>query len=398
MTESLINSTAFDPRVPEVMDDPFPLYREITDARKPVFSRAANCWLYGSHSLCSDALADAVTYSVAKGVQFEDEDKLPSGIPLLIVTDPPEHTRLRRFMAHAFRPDSIAQFAEEFGGNMSALINAFTSVNLDLITDLALPWAIENSLSLLEIPADDRVRFREWMTVYLHRDRGDIGFTEAGNAALEQAVIYLLMVHLPRLRQGGDSFMCRLLQSEVDGTRMSDEEAAGLLLTMAVVGAEDTTRTFANVVYHLDDSANLPAGSISDAESIYALIDETIRFAPSTQYVRRTTTRAVSVAGVDVPAGAKVLILFGAANRDPDVFTQPDLFDPSRANSQRALGFSRGAHSCLGIHVARLQLKVGLEIFLDRSQRREIRYGSGEWVHAMNISGYQSLPAKLWWK
>ena len=179
---------------------------------------------------------------------------------------------------------------------------------------------------------------------------------------------------------------------------MSDEEAAGLLLTMAVVGAEDTTRTFANVVYHLDDSANLPAGSISDAESIYALIDETIRFAPSTQYVRRTTTRAVSVAGVDVPAGAKVLILFGAANRDPDVFTQPDLFDPSRANSQRALGFSRGAHSCLGIHVARLQLKVGLEIFLDRSQRREIRYGSGEWVHAMNISGYQSLPAKLWWK
>lgn len=398
MAEVVLNTTAFDPRVPDLMDNPYPLYREITNARRPVFSPASDCWVYGSHELCSSALADALTYSVKRGVQFEDEDKLPNGIPILTVTDPPEHTRLRRFMAHAFRPDSVAQFAEQFEMNMTSLIQTATDEECDLIQDLVLPWAIENSLSLLEVPDEDRAEFREWMTIYLHRDRGNIGFTQAGDAALERAVLYLIMVHLPRLREGGDSFMRRLLQSEVDGTRMTDEEAIGLLMTMAVVGAEDTARTFANVIYHIDNSIELDMRILKKEEYLYGIIDETIRFAPSTHYVRRTTTRAVTVAGVDIPANAKVLISFGAANRDPEVFTDPDVFDPQRGNCQRALGFSRGAHSCLGIHVARLQLKSGLDVFLHRNERREVSYEAGEWVHAMNISGYQKLPAKLWWK
>ncbi|WP_106396571.1 cytochrome P450 [Actinocorallia populi] len=388
--------TSFDPRSPELMDDPYPEYRWITGKGQPVYSPKADCWMYGHYDLCERALADAQTYSVARGVQFEDDEDLPEGIPLLTLTDPPEHTRLRRFMAYAFKADTVQRFAEAFRENMVASIGAVSSGSLDVMADLIMPWSIENSLTLLEVPDADRGEWRSWMAEYFRRERGNLGFTKAGDAALTQAMIYLINVHLGHLREDGDSFLRRILRHEVDGERMSDEEALGLLMTMAVVGAEDTARTFANILLHLDRSMP-PAAGLGEKEA-YAVIDETIRYAPSTHYVRRTTTRDVEENGVVVPAGSKLLVLFGAANRDPAVFTDPDVFDPGRGNSQRALGFSRGAHSCLGIHVARLQLLAGLQVVLEKSTERDIDYEHGEWVHAMNISGYQRLPGSIRWK
>lgn len=390
--------TEYTPRSAELMDDPYPVYRDIVAAGKPVFSPAADAWMYGEYELCVRALADGITYSVARGVQLDDEEELPIGIPLLTLTDPPEHTRLRRFMGNAFRANTVADFADDFRGNMRRAIDALDgATKLDLMQDLLLPWAIENSLTLLEVPEADRPDLREWMGIYLNRERGVLGFTAAGNAALEHAMIYLAAVHLNALRKDGDTFMRRILRHEVDGERMSDPEAMGLLMTMAIVGAEDTARSFANILYHQDRSLPAETGRELTEEQAYAVIDETIRHSPSTHYVRRTTTREVTEGGVTIPAGAKVLILFGAANRDPGVFTDPDTFDPARENAQRALGFSRGAHSCLGIHVARLQLLAGLEVLTERTADRDIDYDSGEWVHAMNISGYQRLQGSIQW-
>jgi hypothetical protein len=178
---------------------------------------------------------------------------------------------------------------------------------------------------------------------------------------------------------------------------MSDEEALGLLMTMTIVGAEDTARTFANIIREQDRSIGPALPLEFSDEAGYAVIDETIRHSPSTHYIRRTTTRKMVEREVSIPEGARVVILFGAANRDPLMFSNPDHFDPNRTNSQRAMGFSRGAHSCLGIHVARLQLMSGLREITKRSLKREVRYEEGEWVHAMNISGYQHLPGRIEW-
>jgi cytochrome P450 len=394
-----MNITPFDPRSAAIMDDPFPCYRDILHARGPVYSPSAEAWLFGDYENCSRILADGLTYSVARGVQLDDETEAPEDIPLLVLSDPPDHGRLRHFVAPSFRESTVKDFGTAFAENMAGALESVRGRDeVDVMAEIVMPWAIENSLELLEIPAQDREKWRDWMAAYLRRERGNIGFTTAGHVALEEAMAYVVLVHLTHLRSGGDSFLRRILRHEVDGSVMTDAEALGLLMTMVVVGAEDSARTFANVLHNLDQLSAAGRRPELDEAAMYNVIDETIRYSPSTHFVRRTTTREVVEGGVRIPAGEKVLVLFGAANRDPAVFSDPDVFDPERPNAQQAMGFSRGAHSCLGIHVARLQLREGLRVFLDNVATHDIRYDQGEWVHAMNISGYQTLPGALTWR
>lgn len=385
----------FSPLDPACTDDPYSFYKRLIQDAPAYWNEDDEFWALSRYDDIAMALRDARTFSVCKGVTYADAGIDDIGLPVLSVFDPPEHTRLRAYMSKAFQPKAVANFELGFRQHMVEQLTWSGQRTLDVIDDLFFPWAIECSLDLLSIPAEDRGQWRVWMRTYLTRERGSIGFTPAGDVALVEAVDYLANLHLPRLRGSRGSFLSEIFNAEVDGGLMTDEEALGLMIMMSIVGAEDVTRTMGNLLINLGDGARVGEELRAQPAVAAAAIDETIRHDPSTQYMRRTTAADVEVHGQTIPSGARVLLLFGAANRDPCVFRDADTYDIHRHNARAAIGFSQGAHSCLGIHVARLQMQAGFSELLARTLDWSVEPSAGQLVHALNVSGYQNLPGTV---
>ncbi|WP_139342469.1 MULTISPECIES: cytochrome P450 [Protofrankia] len=378
-----------------VTDDPYPYYKALREEQPVYYNEKDDFWALSRYDDVAGALHDPLSFSARKGTVYEDQTLEELPVPMMAFLDPPDHTRMRTMVSGSFVPKAVAGFKVAFGRNFVAQFDRLPGAELDVCQDLLLPWAIENDLELLEIPAESRPLWREWLNACFQRKRGNISFTAAGEEAIGHIMTFLAEEHLPRLYATEGTFLSRLINGSADGDRMSEVEALGFLFLMALAGPEDVARTAGYVLANVSAQPSVVELVRNDEPTRMNAIDETIRRDASTQYMRRTTAWDVDIRDTVIPEGARVLLLFGAANRDPEIFSDPDTFDIDRRNSRLAMGFSRGIHSCLGIHVSRLQMVAGLGEFFNRVESAELDLDAAESVHAMNITGFQRLPARL---
>ena len=191
-----------------------------------------------------------------------------------------------------------------------------------------------------------------------------------------------------------DDLTSALLDAEIDGDRLTDEEVVGVLFLMVVAGNETTTKLLGNAWYwgwrHPDERAK----PFRDPARIPDWVEETLRFDTSTQMLLRVTRLPVEFYGRTVPAGDRVLLLVGSANRDAAVFPEPDRYDLDRDTS-RLVSFGNGRHFCMGAPLARLESRVCLEELTKRIADYEIDDDDAQRVHSVNVRGFAALPTSV---
>lgn len=369
---------AFDPLDPAQREDPFPLL-ELARREQPVFHVPEfDLWVVTRYEDVVTVLRDHATFSSAGALRSSPDAYPPEveevlaegwpGMPYIIELDPPLHDRIRGLVTKAFTPRRIAELeptvraiAEELLGEIAPLGHA------DVIDRFAWPLPLRVLGELLGLPREDLPRLHGWGTDWLLLQQpGPVEELVDHARGLVEMQRYFVQALETREREPSDDLMGALMavRAESDDP-LSLEAVAGLPLDLVVAGHVTVTRAIGSALAlvarhpplreHLLDPALAPSA-----------IEEILRLESPAQGLFRRTTRSVTLDGAELPEGARVMAHFGSANRDGCVFERPDEVTPGREELNRHLAFGKGIHFCIGAPLARLELRVGLPLLLER--------------------------------
>ncbi|MGH0028853.1 MAG: cytochrome P450 [Myxococcota bacterium] len=387
---------AFTPYDYAFQEDPYPTYARLR-AEAPVFHEAQmGFWALSRHADVLAAFKDWRTFSNSKGVSIDpssSEGGARAGTSFLAM-DPPEHTRFRSFVSRGFTPRRVAamepRIREIAVGYLDGLVG---SGGFDVIDDFAGKLPMDVISEMLGVPAADRAALRTWADLLVHREDGVVGVPPEGIEAFGRLRAYFTDLLEELRRKPGDDLLSALLA-------LDDPEApdTGDLLSfcnlMIVAGNETTTKLLGNALYWLWRNPEQRRLLDDDPSRIPAWTEETLRYDNSSQMLMRFTLRDASVRGTRIPAGEKVLLLVGSANRDAEVFPRADDYDIQRDTTEM-LSFGRGTHFCMGAALARLEARVAFEEWWKRFPDYRVKPEGAKRVHSVNVRGFAHLPIEV---
>ncbi len=383
----------YSPFDAEVIADPYPVYRELRANAPALWSREANSWVLSRYDDVSAALADPATYSSASGIfpTPPGVDMTKLFLPMLIMSDPPRHTQLRQIASRAFTPRRIAALEPHIKTLVKDLLDQTPETGKwDFVSGFAGPLPAIVIADMLGVPRDDRDQFREWSTTLVQSNpvRGEFGAGLDAAAALYE---YFTAFLAERRAHPQDDLMTALVQAEVNGEYLSEEELLGFCLLLLVAGHETTTNLLSNSAVVLAQNPDVRQQLADDPGLLPAAVEELLRYDSPVQGLARTLTAPVDLHGESMQTGDTVLLLFGSANRDDHAFPHADRFDVNR-QPERQVAFGHGIHFCLGASLARLEARIALQILLARHPDWEVDLDAAVRLHSGPIRGYISLP------
>ncbi|MFJ9780731.1 cytochrome P450 [Amycolatopsis sp. NPDC101161] len=371
--------------------DPYPAYRRWRE-RWPVAALDERMFAVSGFAEATQVLRDPA-FGHPEPEYLDPADRLPdqpvdeSGrvVRAFLSLNPPDHTRLRRLVAKAFTPRMVERLTPRIEDLTASLIDGVGG-ELDLMTALAKPLPVEVIAELLGVPLDDRERFAAWSHAMAraldppflqHPDT-----IEPAVRARQSFVAYFRELADQRRREPGDDLLSALVAVSDAGDVLSEGELLVTLTLLLIAGHETTTNLIGNGVLAL-----LRAGDVDVADP-ERVVEEVLRYDSPVQLTARTALRDTELGSFAVPAGSQVIVLIGAANRDPA--TGPDFFDPSRVPG-RHLAFGQGIHFCLGAPLARLEGRI---VFRELARRLPGLRLAGEptWNATTTLRGLATLP------
>jgi len=341
-----------------------------------VYDDKQQAWHVLGHPEATTVLSDPATFSSDLSALMPQQDDLrlfEKGN--FVRMDPPRHRTLRGLVNQAFTPRVVAGLAPRIADVTNELLDgAGGGTRLDLIDQLAYPLPVIVIAELLGIPASDRPVFRRWADELF--DRTNVDPEQSLRSAGEEAIStfapvfkemnsYLLEHIRSRRTSPGEDLTSHLIQAEVDGERLDDDEIVGFVGVLLLAGHITTTATLGNTVLSFDEHPEAPAEVRADPALLPGAIEEVLRYRTPFPRLARLATHDVRVGEADIPAGAVVMPWVAAANRDGRVFPDPNRFDIHRARNPH-LAFGHGIHFCIGAPLARLEAKIALSILLKR--------------------------------
>ncbi|WP_405182457.1 cytochrome P450 [Nocardia sp. NBC_01377] len=285
------------------------------------------------------------------------------GRHVMLGMDEPEHGRHRALVSRAFAQKALAKWEDSLvGGVGNELIDRFASKgSADLVTDFTFPYPTQIIAGLLGLPRKDYPQFQRWsislLSFTINPERG-----KAASLALEE---YFAPILAARRVEPQDDLISRLAVAEIDGEHLSDDEIFSFLRLLLPAGVETTYRALGNLLFGLFSNPEQLEAVRADRSLIPQAIEEAVRWEPPLLTITRIATKDTELGGVAIPEGSSVMPMLGAANRQEDRYEDPDTFDifrPARPN----VGWGYGTHVCLGMHLARLEMRVAINLLLDR--------------------------------
>ena len=310
------------------------------------------------------ALRDPASFSSAEGVTYP---RIPLG--MMLTTDPPLHTRLRRVVSRHFTPSAV----EARRAHLSRRVEEFALPMIerghgDVVEDLAAPMPTAVIADLLGVEASDRADFRRWsdevvegFNVGAELEAESIMAASRGFAGLGG---YLQTAIEERRRQAGDDLVTLLVQA-ADEERLTAGELTSFAVLLLIAGNETTTNLLGSLGPTLIEEPDAWRALKEDPPLVGSAVEETLRYRAPIQGLYRTATREMTFGDVTIPERARVLVLYAAANRDPARYPDPDRFDVRR-NPTDHLGFGAGIHFCLGASLARAETTLALSLLVER--------------------------------
>lgn len=318
---------------------------------KPVF-------MVYRHEDIQQMLKDNETYSSSIIKDF-----FGIGKHVMVGMDEPEHGRHRALVSKAFSPKALARWETDLAGRVgNDLIDEFAGQGrAELVNEFTFPYPSQVIAGLLGLPQEDYTQFQRWSISLLA-----VGVNpERAAAATEALGKYLVPILAARREEPRDDLTSGLAEAEIDGEKLSDEEIYCFLHLLLPAGVETTYRSLGNLLYGLLSNPDQLDAVRDDRSLIPQAIEEATRWEPPLLSITRVATRDTELAGVPIPAGSSVMPMLGAANRDEVRYPDPNRFDIFR--EQRAhIAWGHGPHVCLGMHLARMEMRVAINLLLDR--------------------------------
>lgn len=385
-------------------------WREEGGVRKVRFTGAAPLagWVVTGHAACRAALADPRLSKDGATEEYARHAGMPAGGPgagltrHMLNSDPPRHTRLRRLVQQAFTQRRVAQLRPRIEGRVTALLDALDGSEgtdgtdgdeVDLIARFALPLPLAVIFDLLGAdPGEHGI-----LQVRGHTVNGDGGDGEVSVPTAETMLERLRALIEDKRARPGDDLLSALLAARDDGDRLTGQEVTSMAFLLVIAGHQTTVNLIANGLYALLTHPRQLAAVRADTSLVAGLTEEVLRHdSPFALASLRYTTEPVTIAGTTIPAGEFVQIALLAANRDPDVFADPDRFDLTR-DASRHLAFGHGIHHCLGAPLARLQAEIAFGHVLRRfpGLRLADPARTPEWQNNPRHRGLLTLPVRL---
>jgi hypothetical protein len=391
---------AYNPYAYAIHEDPYPTYARLREEAPLYRNEAAGFWALSRHADVIDAFRDSQRFSSSHGVSLDPAASGPHAHRTMsfLAMDPPMHGRMRGLVSRGFTPRRVAELEPRIRELARQHLDAAVAEgSFDFIGDLAGKLPMDVISELIGVPLADRAELRRLSDLLVHREEGVDDVPPAGvEAALTLVTYYSDMLAQRRARRT-DDLTSALLDAEIDGDRLTDDEIMGFLFLMVVAGNETTTKLLGNAWYWGWRNPSERAKPFADPTRVPAWVEETLRYDTSSQMLARTTTSPVELHGTEVPAGDRVVLLVGSANRDERVFADPERFDLDRPVSemQQIASFGFGRHFCLGASLARLEARVCLEELIARVADYDIDPAGITRVHSINVRGFATLPTTV---
>lgn len=379
-----VDLSTFNPFDPETLQCPFPHYEAMRKEDPVHFIPGIGVYMVAKHDLVMQILRDPDTYSSKFGgtgmpmdpstrerfaeVQAEGYPRVPT----MLTADQPEHTRYRRLVSRAFHPKVIAELEPVVRAITVRLIDSWIEKGkIELVADFAVPLPVEVIAHALNVPDDRLADFKRWSDDSIAGIGTNISLEErlqAERGVNEFQRYFAEQIELRR-SEPRDDILTNLLNARVDDedSDVTDKrpldmpEMLSIVQQLLVAGNETTTKMLTEMVRLLAEHPDEWAKVKTDPGRIEKVVEETLRLSTPTQGMWRVVARDTELAGVPLKKGSRLIIAFCSANRDEEVFADPDTFDPSRDNVRDNLAFGKGIHFCLGANLSRLEGKVALE-------------------------------------
>ncbi|MCS6285907.1 MAG: cytochrome P450 [Nitrospira sp.] len=307
----------------------------------------------------------------------------------LIQDDPPRHTRFRRLVNRTFTQKRIDELTPWIQAVTNELLDEMGSGETDVIPSFAIPLPVKVIARLLGIPGEDYFTLKRWSDAFLAFSSMAPEDRAMSN---KEMASYFGRMAVARRQHGAEDLITALVEAEVEGESLDDAEILGFCMLLLIAGNETTTNLLGNMLGILADRPTLWSQLREDRSLVEAVIDETLRFESPIQRLPRNTTKDTEISGVKLPAGSTISVYYGAANRDPLEFSNPDEFRLDR-DLHNHVAFGAGIHYCLGAPLARAEASIALNTLLDRFSRLE--RGAAQAVRqstSLVVFGYQQLP------
>ncbi|HLR43637.1 MAG TPA: cytochrome P450 [Brevibacterium sp.] len=388
----------FDPYDYDFHEDPYPTYRWLRDEAPVYHNPDIGFWALSRHADVRAGFRDSDRLSNANGVSLDPAAYGPHASKTMsfLAMDDPRHIRMRSLVSRGFNPRRIAPMRRRITEiTHQHLDPALDKGEFDYIAEFAGRIPMDVISELMGVPEEDRVEIRRLADLVVHREDGVQDVPQASMEAALELIAYYTDMLAERRRAPADDLTSALAETVVDGDRLTDEEIIGFLFLMVVAGNETTTKLLGNAVYWAHRFPDELAKPMADRAMVPPWIEETLRYDTSSQMLARTTVEETEYHGVTVPAGEKILLLVGSANRDDRVFEDPDAYRIGRDSSGGLLSFGVGTHYCLGAHLARLEADIALTELLDAVRSLEIDEAASERVHSTNVRGFATMPMRV---
>ncbi|MGW4330132.1 cytochrome P450 [Nocardia sp. NPDC004573] len=393
-----VEPLVFDPYDYGFHEDPYPTYRRLREEAPLYHNPDLGFWALSRHADVVGAFRDSVRLSSANGVSLDPAAWGPHAhrVMSFLAMDDPRHMRMRRLVFKGFTPKRVAEMENRIRElTLSYLEPAVACGRFDWIDAVAGKLPMDVISELMGVPAADRVEIRRLADLVVHREDGVLDVPVAAAEASMKLLVYYAGMVAERRRARREDLTSALLDAEIEGDRLSDEEIIGFLFLMVVAGNETTTKLLGNALYWAARNPGEYAKVAADPALVSDWVEETLRYDTSSQMVARMAAEDLDYHGGTIPAGSKVLLLIGSANRDPDVFGDGDSFRIDRADKSGSASFGAGVHFCLGAHLARLEATIALREFASRVATFGIVSDGIQRVHSSNVRGFAHLPVTV---
>jgi len=341
--------------------DPYPIWAEARRTSPVTQSTSSGRRSFSVHrwSDVEAALRDWETFSSRINLEMMG----PFMGEVILAKNGEEHSQHRNLVSTAFRPSAVARWERELiGPTIHALIDEFASRGrADLVAEVTRRYPMRVIAGILGVPLVDLDQFMRWAEAI---NLGPMA-PEEGMAASRAMREYLRPIVESRTSEPRDDLISDLIAAQIDGEKLDEANLYGFLMLLLPAGAETTFRVMGNCLFALLTHPRDLERVRRDPQLLAEAIEETLRWETSVTTISRVATRDAEIAGVKIPEGSIVNLLTGSANRDESRFEDPEHWNLDRPD-KRHLAFGWGRHLCLGMHLARLELRTGLSAILDR--------------------------------
>jgi cytochrome P450 len=393
------SGVTYNPLSPRVYTNPYPTYAALR-AKDPVhWSPLMDSWVLSRYADVDTVLRDHKRFSSdgrnrTPSRRRQPQSAMASADPSMLFLDPPDHTRLRALVNKAFTPQAIEALKPRIQAIVAELLDQIdTPSAFDLIEAIAYPLPVIVMAALLGVPPKDRVQFKHWSdrraralepTIKPHEVQEAI---KAGNAL----DAYFLGIIRERRQEPRHDLISSLVAAEEAGDKLTEREMVVMLRLLLVAGNETTTNLIGNGMLALLQHPEQLQRLRDNPSLMPVAIEELLRYDPPVQVDGRTVLEDVEIRGRQVKKGQGVVLLLGAANHDPEVFSHPERLDIARQEASN-IAFGRGIHHCLGAPLARLEGRIAFTALLERYSDMRLLTARPAFKDNIVLRGLRTLP------